>query len=299
MSGFSETPDLRHEGPARRSWAAKLARALLVALVVWAAFTATLALNQDAMIYFPTKLAPDEARSIAAERSLQPWFDSAGETIGYRATAEPGDPRPRASVLLFHGNAGCAADRACYVDLLRAAAPNHALSVFILEYPGYGARSGKPSQETILSAAAGARSILRGEPLIVAGESLGSGVASWVATRAAQPVAGLLFVTPFDSLAAVAQHHYPLLPVRWLLRDKYPSDEWLRGSSCPAAFLLAERDEVVPAAFARRLFASYGGPKKQWCVAGAKHNDIIDMASASEWREAMEFLLPRTAGTAN
>lgn len=268
-----------------------LGRAIIAAAIVWCALAAIVVLNQDAMIYFPTKLTPAAARDRAAACGLEPWPDPGGAAIGYRAVADRGDPRPRASVLLFHGNAGCAIDRAGYVEFLRAAAPGHALSVFLFEYPGYGARPGQPSQDAILSAAAAARRTLEDEPLIVAGESLGSAVASWLAAQPGEPAAGLLLVTPFDSLEAVAQHHYPLLPVRWLLRDKYPSLEWLRGSSCPAAFLLAEQDEVVPVARGEKLFASYPGPKRQWIAPGAHHNDITALLPASQWREAMDFLL--------
>ena len=85
-----------------------------------------------------------------------------------------------------------------------------------------------------------------GQPVSAIGRSLGSGVASHVASR--RPVDRLALVTPFDSLASVAQAHYPWLPVRWLLRERYPAGEELRGWRGPVLVLRAGRDEVVPAA---------------------------------------------------
>jgi uncharacterized protein len=184
--------------------------------------------------------------------------------------------------------------RADYAPLLRGAAPDRAVAIYLLEYPGYGARSGRPSQEAFLAAAAGALGQIPADlPVLLLGESIGTGVAS--ATAAAHPdrVAGLLLLTPFDSLAGVARHHYPFLPVGWLLRDPYPSKEWLRKYRGPVALVLAARDTIVPAASGRRLHDACAGPKKLLVVDSADHHDLLDALSPADWREALEFLLRR------
>jgi pimeloyl-ACP methyl ester carboxylesterase len=272
-----------------RSW-----QVLRVVILVWLGLLAFLALSQRSMIYFPSKNTPANLEREAAAQGFEPWKNPDGQTIGYRHLAAPDDPRPRASILITHGNAGYALHRTDYATILRAAVPNRALSIYILEYPGYGARSGAPSQSSFLAAANEAiAQIPEDQPLILLGESIGTGVAS--ATAAAHPdrIAGLLLLTPFDSLADVAQHHYPLLPVRWIMRDQYPSEDWLKKYQGRVAIILAANDTIVPAKFGQKLHDTYTGPKKLIIADDADHNDLLHTLPASAWQEALSFLLPR------
>lgn len=251
-----------------------------------------LGLSQRSMIYFPsTDSESSSLRKEAAIRGLNGWPDKSGEIIGFCNIA-PRSARPRASIVIFHGNAGCAVQRADYVQLLRDAMPASALSVYILEYPGYGPRNGSPSQETLIAAAKEAVALIPSdEKLVLLGESLGSGVACAVASASNCRVHGLLLLTPFDSMVSVARHHYPLLPVGWILRDRYPSDEWLSRFGGPAVFVLASDDEVIPVELGTKLYNSYEGPKKLFMVQGATHNDLLSVMKPIEWSEALEFVL--------
>ncbi len=272
----------------RRLW-----QILTAALLAWLAMTAFLALAQKSMTYFPSRADEATLAQLASDTGLEPWRDTAGSVIGYRSLAPADDPRPRASVLVLHGNAGCAVDRTGFIPLLRAALPAKALSIHILEYPGYGARAGDPSQESLLAAAAEAVSLVPdGEPLVLLGESIGSGVAAGVSARNSARIAGLVLLTPFDSLASVAQHHYPLLPVRWLMRDQYPAADWMRTLRSPAVFILAGNDEIVPSEFGQKLHDSCDGPKKLIVVPDAGHNDIALRLGTADWHSALSFVLP-------
>jgi hypothetical protein len=278
--------------PSRPTALTRLWQVLRVVILVWLGLLAFLALSQRSMIYFPSKNTPAALEREAAAQGFEPWTYPAGETIGYRDLAAPDDPRPRASILITHGNAGYALHRTDYAAILRAAAPDHAVSIYILEYPGYGARSGSPSQSDFLAAADEAvAQIPNDNPLILLGESIGTGVAS--ATAAAHPdrIAGLLLLTPFDSLANVAQHHYPLLPVRWIMRDQYPSTEWLKQHRGPVAIILAADDTIVPAKFGQSLYDTYPGPKKLIIAEDADHNDLLHTLPPSAWQEAINLLL--------
>ena len=280
--------------PTRPTALTRLWQVLRIVILVWLGLLAFLALSQRSMIYFPSKNAPATLEREAAARGFEPWKNPAGKTIGYRSLAATGDPRPPAAILITHGNAGYAVHRADYAAILRAAAPDRALSVYILEYPGYGARSGTPSQPTFLAAANEAvAQIPQDQALILLGESIGTGVAS--ATAAAHPdrITGLLLLTPFDNLANVAQHHYPLIPVRWIMRDQYPSEEWLKKYQGPIAIILAGNDTVVPAKFGQKLHDTYAGPKKLITAERADHNDLLHTLPPSAWQEALDFLLPR------
>jgi fermentation-respiration switch protein FrsA (DUF1100 family) len=89
----------------------------------------------------------------------------------------------------------------------------------------------------------------------------------------------------------VAQHHYPVLPVRWLLKDRYPSAEWLRDYRGPVVVVVAGRDSVVPVQFGRRLHDAYLGPKLLITAADADHNDLLYLLPESAWAQALAFLV--------
>jgi len=278
--------------PARPTALTRLWQVLRIAIFVWLGLLAFLALSQRSMIYFPSRGNSDTLAREAAARGFEPWQTPDGRTIGYRNLAPSDDPRPPAAILVTHGNAGHALHRTDYAGLLRAAAPGRALSVYILEYPGYGARAGRPSQPDFLAAAAEAlANIPREIPLILLGESIGTGVAT--ATAAAHPdrITGLLLLAPFDSLANVARHHYPLLPVHWIMRDKYPSAEWLQNYRGRVVIILAADDTIVPAKFGRNLHDTYQGPKLLLLADQADHNDLLHTLPPSAWQQALDFLL--------
>jgi hypothetical protein len=115
-------------------------------------------------------------------------------------------------------------------------------------------------------------------------------VASYLAGAFPEQVAGLLLVTPFTSLVDVAAHHYPFLPVRTLLSERYDSVEALSHYKGPVAFLLAGRDEVVPTILGRQLYDSYSGPKWLRVEARAGHNSIPFDPRAAWWGEISKFL---------
>jgi pimeloyl-ACP methyl ester carboxylesterase len=244
------------------------------------------------MIYFPLRNTQDALAREAVSQGFEPWQSPDGQLIGYRSLPATDDPRPPLAILITHGNAGYAMHRADYAPLLRAAAPDRAVSIYLLEYPGYGARSGQPSQTDFLAAANEALAQIPAKlPVILLGESIGTGVASATASTNPDRVAGLLLLTPFDSLANVAQHHYPLLPVRWIMRDKYPSEEWLKNYHGPIAVILAANDTIVPAKFGQKLHDTYAGPKKLITADQADHNDLLHTLPPSAWQEALQFLL--------
>lgn len=246
------------------------------------------------MMYHPSREEAAALDKEASARGFLPWRPAAAETIGYRSPAAPGDPRPPLAFLVIHGNGGHAVHRADYAGILRAAAPENAVSVYLLEYPGYGARPGSPSEESILAAARQALDrIPAGAPVVVLGESLGSGVACGLAASRPERVAGLLLLAPFESLAGVAGHHYPLLPVRWVMRDTYPAGEWLKSYRGPVVFVVAAEDRTIPPWLGRRLHDSYSGAKQLVISDGAGHDDLPSALGQAEWRRILRFLGPR------
>jgi len=100
----------------------------------------------------------------------------------------------------------------------------------------------------------------------------------------------VLLITPWDRIASVARHHYPGLPVGWVLRDDYDSIANLAGYPGRVAVVVAERDSIIPPALGRRLFASLAEPKRLWVVPAADHNDWLERVDAAWWDSVVGFL---------
>ncbi|NKE62941.1 lysophospholipase [Lentzea sp. PSKA42] len=175
-------------------------------------------------------------------------------------------PDARATVIVFPGNGG---NRLGRVPLARELT-SRGLSVLLFDYRGYGDNPGKPSEEGLTYDARAALDLIDG-PVIYFGESLGAAVAVELATYRAP--AGLVLRSPFSSLAAVGSHHYPWLPVRMLLQDKYPLVERLSGVDVPTVVVLGTSDSVVPPAQSREVATA--ARAKLIEVAGADHNDEV------------------------
>ncbi len=247
---------------------------------------------QRQMIYFPT-VAPEQTLLLEATHlGLEVWRDEECALIGWKSAA---DPSPRRRMLVFHGNAGYALHRHYYVAGLLALGAGW--EVFLFEYPGYGSRPGKPSAKIFKEKATEALELLQQgdeRPVYLVGESLGSGVASYLAGAFAERVAGLLLVTPFTSFADVAAFHYPVLPVRTLLSERFDSLKALSGYLGPAAFLIAGSDKIVPPELGRQLHDDYEGPKWLRVESSAGHNSLSLSPDQQWWRQATEFLLNNT-----
>jgi pimeloyl-ACP methyl ester carboxylesterase len=175
------------------------------------------------------------------------------------------------------------------------------LRVILAEYPGYGPRDGRVDEATLVADSAQtivlARRMYRG-PLLLIGESLGSGVAAAAAARHPDALAGLLLILPWARLADVATHHYPWLPAGWLLRDRYDSVDHLATFTGPVLVAVAGRDAVVPARFGVALHAALRGPKRLHESPAAQHHDWHARVDDRWWRDAVAFLLGDDASAA-
>jgi uncharacterized protein len=159
-------------------------------------------------------------------------------------------------------------------------------STYLVPYRGYGASEGKPTEADILDdALAVFDQVQARQPdarIVVIGRSLGSAVASYVASK--RPVAKLVLVTPFDSMSNVAQSHYPWLPVRWLLQDRYDQARYLTAYKGPLLIVRAGRDDVVPPASTNLLIASL---KLQPQVLDLPHADHSSVATDRTYARAL------------
>jgi pimeloyl-ACP methyl ester carboxylesterase len=256
-------------------------RIALALVIVLAAATLLAYAFQRSLIYYPAHARLETLAPLAEREDLLAWRDAEQRFIGWRTRTGQGIP-----VLMLHGNAGHALHRSDTVARLRDAGVGS--PIYILEYPGYGARPGTPTEENLVAAATDAIDLL-GRPIILLGESLGSGVACQAAGRRPKLVTGLVLVTPYDSLVTVARKHYPFIPAGVLLKDRYQSTRALQSFHGPLAVIVAEEDTIIPPDSGRRLFESYHGPRKLSLVPRAGHNEVLWKIGNAELLSAFEF----------
>lgn len=264
----------------------------LATFLLLASLACMIAGCERSLIYYPSKVPEAQLREMAQAQGLEPWLDPEGARIGWADLAEA-PKADRSAIVVFHGNAGHAANRAYFAHGFAAATSDSPWDVFLFEYPGYGSRPGQPSEAAIKAAArAGIEPLIEqgyGSVFLV-GESLGSGVACHLAAAFTDQIKGVFLVTPFTSLTDVGRRHYPGFLVALLLSERYDNVEALSRYDGRVATLLAERDEVVPADLGRALHESYAGSKRLWVQAGRTHNTLSFDPEERWWSEVAEFL---------
>jgi hypothetical protein len=250
----------------------RLGRGLLVVLLLAGTVVAMLWALQRQLIYFPdpTPVAPAGA-VIAGARDVTLHTADGLELGAWFVPATDAEDTGMV-VLVAPGNGG---NRAGRVGLAEALS-RRGLAVLLMDYRGYGGNPGQPSEDGLAADADAAVAVLKelGYPAqrtLYFGESLGSGVVAALQTR--HPPAGIVLRSPFTELADVGAHHYPWLPVRALLRDRFPVVEHLADSEVPVTVIYGDRDSVVPSALSARVADSASSLAERVVLTNADHND--------------------------
>ena len=275
----------------------QLFRLFCIIPVTYVALCVLVGVFQRKLLYFPFHQTEAELMNKACALGCRPWRDARGNIIGW--TSARNGPRAANRLVVFHGNAGYALHRMHYIKGFEQLEHGRLWEVYLFEYPGYGARPGKPGRKSFTEAGLRAIDALKAgdsRPIYLAGESLGTGVACRLAQRKPDDVAGLFLVTPYARMSDVAAHHFGWLPVRLLLRDRWDNVSALHAYRGSMAMLIAGQDEVVTAAQGHQLFDGYTGPKRLWVQPGATHNTLNFSPDAPWWREVSDFLLSRHRG---
>ena len=260
---------------------------LLITLALgYAILVALVFLFQSRLIYFPDKLiaVTPQAYGLAYEDVRLRTED--GETLA--AWWMPA-PAARGAVLLFHGNAGNISHRIDYAKMF------HTLgySTLLLGYRGYGASTGSPTEEgTYRDALAGWRWLtetrgLAPVDIVIFGESLGGGIATWLAVQ--QTPRALVLASTFTSVPDLAAQIYPFLPVRLISRYRYDNLERVSQLKLPIFIAHSPQDEIIPFAHGRRLYAAVRGPKTFLEMEGG-HNEGMVFARDAWMRALAGFL---------
>jgi len=197
-------------------------------------------------------------------------------------------------LVYLHGNAGSLAHRASkvwpYLD--------RGWGVLLVAWRGYSGNPGRPTEEGLYRdgrAAVGFldRQGIAPNRIVLYGESLGSGVAVQLATE--RTPGALVLEAPFSSLVDAGAAHYPIFPVRWVVRDRFDSLAKIGAARAPVLVMHGERDQVVPVGLGRRLLDAAREPKQGVFVPQAGHNDLYDFGAA----EAVIAFVDRYRGKSN
>jgi fermentation-respiration switch protein FrsA (DUF1100 family) len=228
-------------------------------------------IGQRWLIYFPDTSTPSLDRAGLARAEVVTFMTADGLRLGAWFVAGSGSP-PRPTFVVFNGNGGHRGYRAP----LAAALQRHGFNVLLTDYRGYGGNPGSPDEDGLAADAQAARAYVLGrrdvDParVVYFGESLGAAVALRLAVE--HPPSALVLRSPFASLASIGQHHYPLLPVRLLLRDRFPSIDRAPQVRSPVLVIAGTSDMIIPIDHTRRLYDAITAPKI-FVEIDADHND--------------------------
>ncbi len=285
----------------------------ILAAIPYLSMLTMLSLIQRSLIYQPRREQVTVPEGLFAEGqvhdvrvtaddgvTLHGWLalaESAGDSTGVTESLQSERPL----ILYFSGNAGHRGYRVNKIAMFH----DLGCDVLIVDYRGYAENTGSPSERAL---ARDARAVwnyatnqlhVPAHRIVLCGESLGGGVATRLAydlcATGTEP-AGLMLRATFSSLVDAAAWHYPWLPVRWVLLDRFPSINRISQVTCPLLVVHGHRDQIVPFEQGARLFdaapaeSSTGVPKRFLALPEADHNDIMSIAGEKVQATTREFL---------
>lgn len=276
------------KSPATNAFTRMLTTIIFIVTLAYAGVCAALFLMQRSMMY-----APDPTRVAvpltAGTAFKEVFFQTAdGQTI----VAWTVEPRPGKPVILyFHGNGGNFAYGR--IEKLRALTADGS-GLFAINYRGYGGSTGSPTEAGLhmdADAAYDAAAARYGADRLVGyGESLGTGVMTQLAAR--KPLKAVVLEAPFLSTVSVAKVLFGWLPVSLLMRDQFRSDLAIGKINAPLLVIHGDRDEVIPFAQGRALYAAAAEPKEFFAIEGGRHNDLINFGALERAREFFRVRVP-------
>ena len=164
------------------------------------------------------------------------------------------------TLLFLHGNAGSLENR---INKLNHFA-NLKLNFLIVAWRGFSGNEGQPTEKGLYEDARSAINWLNSKgvmekDIIIYGESLGTGVAVEVAQN--RNFSGIILEAPFSSMIEAGKDKYPILPVKWLLKDKYESSNKIKNIKTPILIMHGKVDNIVPFKMGKKMYELANQPK--------------------------------------
>ncbi|MCI0335060.1 MAG: alpha/beta hydrolase [Planctomycetes bacterium] len=266
----SEKPSWK--SPPRRAW--RIARPLIVAYLL--IILGMMFLERWFVYPAPPRAAGDWKAAWLPHDDV--WFQSADGTKlhGWFVPHE----NPKRAILYCHGNGEHVAFNA---DLAAQLRDDLQASVFLFDYRGYGHSEGRPSEAGCIADGRAAQHWLANRmgvkpgDVVLMGRSLGSAVA--VALASEEGAQALVLENAFTNMPDVAAIHYPWLPVRWVMDNRYDSLSRIKQYSGPLIQSHGATDSIVPIALARLLFDGAPTANKKWI-------EFPDLDHNSNWPDS-------------
>lgn len=257
-----------------RATAAHLVRRAAIILGISYLILVTLMLAlENKLVFFPS-VYPSGDWQPHGLRQEDAWIDTADGVRLHGWYVPSSEPTPTAIVLIAHGNAGNLSDRTYLIEPLTRQLN---CTVLIFDYRGYGRSQGEPSEAGLYADARAARQWLAQragvdpQQIVLLGESLGGGV--MVDLAAAEGARGLILLNTFNTLPDVAAFHYPMLPARWLMRNRFDSVSKIARYHGPLLQIHGDSDTIIPITLAEQLYQAALQPKEWVVIPGGDHND--------------------------
>jgi len=255
---------------------------LIVVVAIAIGIPAAAWFAQDRLIFFPQRVVSTAHLPMHAA----PLTVAAADGAQLRGWIAQGTAAPSPAIIYFGGNA-----EEVSWTLADTRWPRE-WTIVALNYRGYGTSEGTPGERELAADAlsiydaVAAREGIDRSRIVTFGRSLGTALATYAAAE--RPVAGVVLVSPFDSLAAIGKHHYPWLPVALLLRHPFDAGSHAARCRAPLMAIVAGSDTIIPVARSRALYDAWAGPKGWHLVPDADHNSLG--ASADFWDAVARFL---------
>ena len=302
--------------PEQSGWIVRLRGIFFMILLCYLVISIVLASFQRSLIYRPSRgdriqlaaTGVGRTHDIVAETDdglqLHGWHvTSNGQICPDREACDRVLAETKWLILFFHGNGGDRRGREFDCRLFSRLGAD----VFIFDYRGYGENAGSPSEDglavdaqAVWNYATRERNV-PAERIIIYGASLGGGVATRLAAElceAETAPGGLILRSTFTSMTDTASYHYPWLPVRLVLVDRFQSDARIKHVDCPILQIHGARDTIVPIELGRKLFdqapeKSVTGIEKAFVeIQMADHNDLVYVAT-DEVRDSVGSFMTR------
>jgi pimeloyl-ACP methyl ester carboxylesterase len=269
-----------------------LVNILLSAAIAYAAIMLLVFVFQPRLVYFPQVERELTTTPRAAGLDYEDVSLQTADGIDLHGWWVPAR-QARGTVLLMHGNAGNIAHRIGYATMFNRLG----YSILLFDYRGYGKSGGHPDEpgtyrdaEAAWMHLTAARKV-QAQDIVMVGESLGGGVATWLAAK--YPPRALVLASTFTSVPDLGAQIYPWLPVRMLARIEYGNLARIGQIKAPVMIAHSRDDDVIPYAHGETLFAAAHEPKQLLILSGG-HNEGF-LFTRDEWTTATGAFLDRLA----
>lgn len=255
---------------------------IAIAIGVYTALVGGLYLVQRELIYHPTQSLPSPETSGVPEMKVVRLTTEDGITLTSWYRPAQGD---LPTIVYFQGNGGNIAGRGTKVRAYLDAG----FGVLLAGYRGYGGNPGRPSEQGLYADGRAHLDFLKNQNIppkqwVMYGESLGSGVAVQMAFERARggqgktdvSVGAVVLEAPFSSLGDAAQSHYPFVPARYMIKDRFDSIAKIDKIKAPLFVFNGDMDGVIHPNQGRRLFNAAKEPKEAHWITGGGHNNLYD-----------------------